>query len=193
MTIRTLASVTLHLGTMDKYDKISESKEGHGMIRLGVLFSAALFLLVVAEESASQMGRLAGLQEVRIVVENLGPNQKKTGLNRGDLTIHSLSLLKDKLPSLVINGTAESFLYINARLALTQGEENKNAYYGAVWVGVYRNVILKKTGLPISAMVWYRARGVTGTLDGANAHIQQTLERVLIQFAIEWSRDNPGN
>jgi len=160
--------------------------------RLGTVFLVALSILAGANSASGQAGRLAGLDEIRVVVESLSGVEDKTGLNRGDMTIHTLALLKDKAPRLVINGTAESFIYVNTRLAINPVNSGKNDYYGAVWIGVYRPVIIKKTGLAISAMVWYRARGVTGTVDGANAYIQQTLDRILTQFATEWSGDNPN-
>jgi hypothetical protein len=159
-------------------------------MRLRTLVLVTLSVLVGAKGAAGQTGRLGGLDEIRVVVESLGESEDKTGLNRGNMTIHTLALLKDKVPRLIINGTAESFIYINTRLA-NPAESGSNDYYGAVWIGVYRPVIIKKTGLPISAMVWYRARGVTGTVAGANTHIQQTLERILTQFATDWLKDNP--
>lgn len=162
------------------------------MGRWKIVFLVALSVLVISKESAGQTGRLAGLEEIRVVVESLGRIEDKTRLNRGDLTIHTLALLKEKVPRLVIKGTAKSFIYINARLAVSQAGGRTNNYFGAVWVGVYRPVIIKKTGLPVSAMVWYRAQGVEGILAGARDYVQQTLERILIVFATEWSRDNPG-
>ena len=158
---------------------------------LAALFGVTLLLLAGTGTASGQTGRLTGSDEMRVVVEGLGGAGDKTGLDRGALTIHALALLRDKASPLVINGTAESFLYVNTRLALSPEGKDQDNYYGAVWIGVYRPVIIKKTGLSISAMVWYRARGVTGTVAGAKDHIQRTLERILTQFASEWSRDNP--
>ena len=161
------------------------------MGRWGIVFLIALSVLVASRESAGQGGRLAGLEEIRVVVESLGSIEDKTNLKRGDLTIHTLALIKEKVPRLEINGSAKSIIYINARLALSQGRGKTNHYFGAVWVGVYRPVIIKKTGRSVNAMVWYRARGVEGVLGGARDYVQQTLERILIAFATEWSGDNP--
>ena len=161
------------------------------MVRLGAVICALVLVIASAEESAGQTGRLTGLEEIRVVVESLGAMEDKTGLKQGDLTIHVLTVLRNRLPRLVINGTADSFLWVNARLAMSETGGRSNYYYGAIWVGLFRPVVIKKTGLPINAMVWYRASGVEGALEGANGHVRQTLNQIFAHFTTEWMRDNP--
>lgn len=160
------------------------------MWRLYLPFFVALLILAVPRELAGQWehDRLAELPEVRIVAEGLMGDIEKSGLNKESLTNHTLALLRKKLPRLVINKSAESFLYVNARLSRL-GEE-KTVYYGAVWVGVYRPVIIKKTGKSISAMVWFRARSITGPLDDAVTHVRGNLDILITHFAAHWHRGN---
>jgi hypothetical protein len=150
-------------------------------------------LLFVAEpkESAGQTGRLASLQRIRLVVEEVGAHGEKSGVTRDYLVNRTLQLLRSKTPRLIVGQGTDSFLWINTRLALTNTGNGKTVYYGAVWVGAYRPVIIKKTGQSVTGMIWYRARSITGPLNGAISQVDDSLEKILTQFAAEWEKDNP--
>jgi hypothetical protein len=154
-------------------------------------FLPILLFVAVAEESAGQTGRLARLQRVRIVVEDVGGPGKKSGVTRDFLVNRTLSLLRSKTPRLIVGQGTDSFLWINTRLALTNTGNGETVYYGAVWVGAYRPVIIKKTGQSVTGMIWYRARSITGPLNGAVSQVEDSLEKILTQFAAEWEKDNP--
>ncbi len=154
-------------------------------------FLPILLFVAVPEESAGQTGRLASLQRIRIVVEDVGVHGEKSGVTRDFLVNQTLNLLRSKTPRLIVSQGTDAFLWINTRLALTNMGDGKTVYYGAVWVGAYRPVIIKKTGQPITGMVWYRARSITGPLNGAVSQVQDSLDKILTQFASEWEKDNP--
>ena len=103
----------------------------------------------------------------------------------------TLNLLRSKTPRLIVSQGTNAFLWINTRLALTNMGDGKTLYYGAVWVGAYRPVIIKKTGQSVTGMIWYRARSITGPLNEAVSQVQHSLDKILTQFAAEWEKDNP--
>ncbi len=61
------------------------------MVRLGAIIGLLFSIAAVTGESAGQILRLAGLDEIRVVVESLGKMEDQTGLKQTDVTIHSAS------------------------------------------------------------------------------------------------------
>lgn len=126
-----------------------------------IYFLPMLLLVILPDKSEEQTGRLARLERIRIVVEEIGAPGEKSGVAREFLVKETLHLLRNKAPRLLVSQGTDSFLWINSRLALTNMGNGETVYYGAVWVEAYRAVTINKTGQSVTGMIWDRARNIT--------------------------------
>ena len=72
------------------------------MIRPYLLLSVALFVVSVPEGLRAQDGRLAGLNEVGIIIEPLDSKISKLGLTEDDLRNQVFVYLQGKLPRIKV-------------------------------------------------------------------------------------------
>ena len=162
------------------------------MARLYRIFYLALLVLVVSVESAAQTGELARLSEVAILIETLSRDAKELGLNRDDIKNHVFVLMRSKLPRLIVNESADPYVYIRATLHIGKSKSGtKLNFYGAIQLHVKRRVSISKTGKSMFSDVWESIYIITGQMSDTNAQTRHFLDLLVTKFAAEWYRDNP--
>lgn len=56
---------------------------------------------------------------------------------------------------------------------------------------VKRRGTIKKTGKDFPVIVWERMYSVRGPMGDTSAHVRDSLDELLTDFAADWNRDNP--
>jgi len=159
------------------------------MIRPYLLLSVALFVVSVPEGLRAQDGRLAGLDEVRIVVESLGSEERKLGLSKDSLRDQVFVFLQGKLPRIRVGKSTYAFIYIRTTALIYKGIK---AYAISIELDVRSKVSSWMTKKPIWANVWNTSALIKGPEGEAASHLRAMLDTLLTKFAADWYRDNPA-
>jgi len=171
------------------------------MARLYPMLLFALLVLVLPVESAGQNGKLAKLNEVQLVFQFIGSGEKKSGLSKNDLERHVLILLRNKLPNLAVNASAESSIhvYVNMDIGTAGKEKVEVDYHGVIGIIISRPVIIKKTFMSALIGAWEPV-GVYETQvlfsgpfpsEEISVHVRDVLDKVITTFALRWNQGNP--
>jgi len=164
------------------------------MVRLFLSVFFALFILAVPKESVGQTGQLAGLTEIKILVENLSRAAKQSGLIGTQFKDHILDFLQSKLPRLAVAKSGDSFIdvSINIDYVTTASGRSNNDFNGSILLQIYRKVAVHKTAKVVLVPVWTKSFSLEGPLSSAHSHVRDTLDDLLTKFAADWYRDNPS-
>ncbi len=126
------------------------------------------------------------------MVEEMDRKEKMLGLNEEWLKNHTLVLLQQKVPQLMVNQpSAEGSLLVDATFGIIEREGKTIRYYGVLEVEAFRLVAIKKTEQIIWAPVWDGQYILTGQPQKATAQVKETLDLIITDFAAKWHRDNP--
>jgi len=177
----------------------NRKNRGDFCAKLYLLLGVALFVVSVPEGLRAQNGRLAGLDEVNILVEDLPSSTKRLGLTEQSIKDQVLVLLRSKLPRLsVVNNSSTIFapyvyIQVNLRIGKTVGGKEVD-FYGSVQVDINRYVTINRTGKRTYGTIWNGSSTLTGPMNGSAVNdVRDTLDDLLTKFAADWYRDNPTN
>ena len=158
------------------------------MIRPYLLLSVALFVVSVPEGLRAQDGRLAGLNEVGIIIEPLDSKISKLGLTEDDLRNQVFVYLQGKLPRIKVYKNATSSIYIRVTGLIF---DKIKSYAMFIEVMVYDNVIIQRTKKQVVGLLWDSGYLMKGPNNSVANHVREILETRLTEFAADWYRDNP--
>jgi len=153
-----------------------------------------LFLVCPAEvwSQTQPKGNLAKLSQVKVLVQELSQEAKDAELTDEDLKTHALSILKSKLPKLLVSDTANEFIAIRINFGkLSRPGGEKPDYFSGVDVELWRLVRIRSTGKDTVAMVWGDGHILKGPLPKALTSIRDSLTILLSELADDWMADNP--
>lgn len=155
-------------------------------------FSLVVLVLIAPGLLLAQKSKpLKNLDQLSVVVEDLGEVGSQMGLSHESLESVALVALKHNLPNLKIDQTAASYLYIKV-LAVKTASDEVAAY---VSVEMKRDVKIVRdfTDTVVDeefAPVWYRGKLLAGPRYDMASRIRQSVTDYLTEFAADYNRQN---
>lgn len=156
------------------------------------IFSATFFLLGRPANSGAEAGKLAALERIAVVVEELSWEARTLGLATAEVKDHLIDRLRSKIPQMVIDDSASEFIDIVILLGPSGGETGGNANFAGLVSGeVYRRVKVHATGMNVAAVVWRDLHVIQGRFDSIVPQVYQALDLFVGTLATAWDRENP--
>jgi hypothetical protein len=150
-----------------------------------------VLLLLTPRPSAPVVEPLKDLQQVRLIVEDLGKTEEDAGLSKEELESQALVAFRRDLPRLRINKAANSWVYVNI-LAVHAG----SGFAVNLRIEVNRPVkILQDWSeseiAETTAPVWDDAKILAGPKYDMASRIHESINDMTTKLAADFYRQNP--
>jgi hypothetical protein len=161
--------------------------ERKSVLRIAGFF--ALCLLLLGPCSSAQ--EFKGLNQVRIVIEELNQDAKITGLSRETLESIVLVALKRDLPRLRTDNSARSYVYVN----VTVGDPGAGQSIAFVSVELHRPVKVirdddSETEMVFGTTVWKKGDLLFGPSYEMASRVSDKIGEEITQLAADYYRQN---
>ena len=152
----------------------------------------AFLLLGRPANLGAQAGKLATLDRIAVIVEELSWEGRTSGLATAEIKAHVIDRLRSKISRMVIDDSASEFIDIVILLGTSGEETGGNANFAGLVSGeVYRRVRVHATGMNVAAVVWRDLHVIQGRFDSIVPQVYQALDLFVGTLAAAWNRDNP--